>query len=108
MANFSDNLDALDTTVRDHLCDDATYIPASGTAPLPCRVIFDDPAQTDVLQNASIVRAKPTISVEVAVIASLVKNDLFDLGEQRWRVAAAPTRPGDGRWWFAEVDRVAG
>jgi len=107
MANFSDNQDALDATIREHLCDDATYYPVSGEAPLPCRVIFEVPSQTETLQQARMVQAKPTIEVEVAVIPSLVKGDMFDVATLRWRVAAAPTRPGDGRWWLAELDRIA-
>lgn len=107
MANFADNLDALDGAVRDTLCDDAVYFPRQGGSVPGVRVQIDKPADEDRLQGSTIVRAKPVISVSVQQVPSLLQGETFVVAGERWKVAGAPTRPGDGRWWVADVQAVA-
>lgn len=106
MVNFADVLGGLDTAVRDVLCDDAVYIPASG-APVPgMRIKLEEASESMVLQGANVVLGKSFIEVERAAVPKLKRNEAFDVLGVRWKLAEAPRRPDDGRWWRAAVEKV--
>lgn len=112
--NFSAHLDRLDAAAEDHLCDDAAYLVQCAGAMVPARVMVERPENAERLQGVSITRARPEISVSVAAHPGLRQGDGFILGvwtdgvftpgTEAWRIAEAPRRPGDGRWWMAEVE----
>lgn len=107
MTDFASVLTGLDVSVRDNLCDDAAYV-ASGGTPVPgYRVIVDEASDAVVLRGTSVILGKTYLEVEVAAVPGLKKGDAFDVGTIRWRLAEAPRRPDDGRWWRAAVEKVA-
>lgn len=112
--NFSARLGVLDSAVEDHLCDDAAY-QVQGESPLiRARVMVDRPVDIERLQGVGFSRPRPVLQVSAAAIPGLRTGDTFVLGQwigsefipgdESWRLAEAPTRPGDGRWWRVEVE----
>lgn len=112
--NFTDALVGLDAAVEDHLCDDAAY-QVQGLGPMiRARIMIDRPTELERLQGASFSRARPVVSVSAEAIPGLRTGDAFHEGRwagevflpaaASWRLAEAPTRPGDGRWWRGEVE----
>lgn len=106
MAGFLDHLAAADAAIGDHVCTPGAFRPAVGEVIEDVPVAIEHPAEADVLQRGSIVRAKPVAWLPLALVPRVVQNDLVDAEGYRWKVSAAATRPGDGRWWRAEVDRL--
>lgn len=114
--NFSSLLAALDGAVEDHLCDDAAY-QAQGEGPFAkARVMINQPTELERMQSSGFTRARPTLSVAFSAVPGLRTGDTFKIGlwtngvfipgPDTWQVAAAPTRPDDGHWWRAEVQRL--
>lgn len=113
--NFSDDLADLDASVEDHLCDDAAY-QVQGLGPLiRARVMVDRPTDIERLQGSSFTRARPVLSVSAEALPGLRSGDVFSMGRwvtetvfvpgpETWRMAEAPSRPDDGRWWRGEVE----
>jgi len=114
--DFSSRLAGLDTAIADHLCDDAAYLLQGAGAPVSARVQVDRPIEVERLQGSSFVRARPVLQVAVAAFPGLRTGDVFVMGAwsadgltftpsaEAWRLAEAPRRPGDGRWWQVEVE----
>lgn len=102
--NFSDALVDLDTTIEDHLCDDASYQPEFGTSK-PVRVMIEHPSEIERIQGSAFSRSRPTLQVAYAAAPELREGDKFWLSDDDyWAVASAPTRTTDGRWWLAEIE----
>lgn len=112
--NFSDDLADLDLSVEEHLCDDAAY-QQQGDGPLiPARVMIDRPMDIERFQAGGFSRARPVLAVSASVFPSLRSGDVFTMGRwadgaftpgtEIWRMAEAPARPDDGRWWKGEVE----
>ena len=104
MASFLDHLAAADAVIGDHVCTPGALRPVAGADVDPAPVCIERPSVEDGLMQGAIVRAKPVAWLPVAVVADLRKGDVIEAEGQRWKVCAAATRPGDGRWWRAEVD----
>lgn len=112
--NFSDDLADLDLSVEDHLCDDAAYRVQGAGALIRARVMVDRPTDIERLQGSSFSRPRPVLAVSVAAIPGLRSGDTFAMGKwdgvvfvpgpETWRLAEAPSRPDDGRWWRGEVE----
>lgn len=82
----------------------ATLRPAAGGAVPDVRVILRRPTDTAPLWSGEVAMSKPFIRCPVEDVASLKKDDVFDgIDGRRWKVDAAPLRPGDGRSWQAPV-----
>lgn len=102
--SFEDHLAALDEAVSDRIGTPAKLrVAATGAVLDPIRVILERPIEVDTLQDSQVAKARPTIEVSVADVPSLRKADVVELNGRLWEVAAAPTRPDDGRWWVADV-----
>ena len=113
--NFTDMLADLDVAVEDHLCDDAAY-QVQGIGPLiPVRIMINAPSELERMQNAGFTRSRPVLSASADAIPGLRSGDLFFMGRwvsdtvfvpaaETWRLAEAPSRPDDGRWWRGEVE----
>jgi len=106
--------DHIDRAVEAHLCDDAAYR-AQGVGPLvQVRIMIDRPTELERLQGMGFARARPVLSASVESIPDLRTGDtihegrwvgeVFSPAASSWRLAEAPTRPGDGRWWRGEVE----
>lgn len=114
--NFSDGLTILDGAVEDFLCDDAAYQAQGQDPAVKARVMVDQPTELERMQSSSFSRSRPVLSVAHEAIPDLRTGDVFRMGRwagevfipgpETFRVAAAPTRPDDGRWWRAEVERL--
>lgn len=103
--NFETMMAALDGAVEDHLCDDAVLIPAEGSPARLVRVMISHPADLDRLQVMTISRTRPTLSIAFSTAPDLIEGDMVEAANAvRWRIASAPTRSGDGRWWQAEIE----
>lgn len=112
--NFTDMLADLDIGVEDHLCDDAAYQVQGRGLLIPVRVMINAPTEIERMQRAGFSRARPVLSAAVAAIPGLRSGDVFVMGRwagsvfapgsDTWRMAEAPTRPDDGRWWRGEVE----
>ena len=101
---FSDTLAGLDVAIEAHLCDPATFTPMIGVSRLVA-VMVERPSEIERMQGSGFSRARPVLQVSATTVPVLVEGDSFRLSDQEiWVVAAAPTRPGDGRWWVAEVE----
>lgn len=114
--NFSDMLAGLDNAVEDYLCDDAAY-QEQGLGPMiPARIMINKPTELERMQGSGFTRPRPFLSVSSDAIPGLRSGDVFHLGRwagsvfvpglDAWRLAEAPTRPDDGRWWRGEVERL--
>lgn len=103
--SFSDHLVDLDAALGEHVCDPARYLPGGDADQVidPVHVMLERPTETDTLQDGQVVKTRPTIEVALAEVPALRRNDVFELAGNRWQVASAPTRTGDGRWWLADV-----
>lgn len=108
MADFSAQLADLDAAIDAHLRDDGWLRPAAGGPDVPVRVEIEHPAEAGRLEGAAFVRARPVVWISVGAVPSLRRADQVLVGAaapfQGWRVAEAPTRPGDGRQWRAEIE----
>jgi hypothetical protein len=83
--------------------DAVPFVPASGVGPATVRVILRRPTDEQTLDTGRIVKSKPFIKVPFADVAHLVRDDQLDKDGRRWKIAGAPTRPGDGKVWHADV-----
>ncbi len=106
--NFSDLLADLDSTIEDHLCDDALYSSGDGVA-VSVRIMIDYPRPADRLNGMSFTRSRPIMKVARAACPDLVEGHRFQmvlaggvLGDI-YEVAEAPVAEDDGRWWAFEV-----
>lgn len=107
MPAFSDVLDQMDADVAAHVCDPALLRPAAGGADLVISAIVERPGEIETLQSGGIVRSKPVVQIPVLQLASLKAGDIVILppvGGRGYKIAGAPKRPGDGRWWMADAD----
>jgi len=103
--NFSAMTAVLDIEVEDHLCDDALWLKANGDPASTARVMVDKPVDIERLQGMGFSRARTVLRVSVRTATSLIEGDTFHISDEEiWRVASAPTRSDDGRWWEAEVE----
>lgn len=106
--------DHIDRSVEAHLCDDAAYQVQGLGQMVRVRVMIDRPTELERLQGMGFTRARPILSVLAETIPGLRTGDAFYEGRWvgeaflpggvSWRLAEAPTRPGDGRWWRGEVE----
>lgn len=101
--NFSDDLADLDRAIEAHLCDDGVLTSWNGPS-VAVRVMIDFPAEIDRLQVMSFPRTRPVVSLAHDAAPELREGDLLAVVGQSWRIASAPTRSGDGRWWQAEIE----
>lgn len=108
---FNDLLADLDLTIETELCDLASFErQGSGARLVP--IILNRPTELvtgGMSQGFPLTRA--TVSVALLSVSDLVEGDVFvsDPGTniaERWSVIGAPLRPGDGRWWLAEVEPI--
>lgn len=109
MSIFSAALDALDEAVAATLSDDTAALlrPAAGGDDVtPIRVMFERPSGVMHLQEAEVVRDKTMVWLLHAEVPVFRKDDVVIGTFGAWKAAAAPTRPGDGRWWEVAVDRA--
>jgi hypothetical protein len=106
MANFSDTLDVIDAAVTSVFCDDAKYRALAGGGDVDVRIKFRNPGEESRIAEIAIVAPRPTVKVAVAQVATVVKGDIFVFDARLYRVAAAPARPGRGRWWLCEVEDI--
>lgn len=100
---FSDLLPGLDAAVGAHACDPAILRLVDG-AESDVDIIYERPAEGELLGALTAVRDGPTVEVAVAQVARLPKGAVFVFEGRLLRVTGAPTRPGDGRWWLAVVE----
>ena len=105
--NFSDDLDDIDLSIEEHLCDDAVLSQCmNGGVAIPVRVMVNFPTELDRLQGMSFSRTRPVVSISHRAAPDLKEGDTLSfLRDEWWRIASAPTRSGDGRWWEAEIER---
>jgi len=106
--NFSDLLADLDSTIEEHLCDDALYS-AGDDVWAPVRIMIDYPRAADRLNGMSFTRSRPVMKVARAVCPDLAEGHRFQLvlaggvlGDI-YAAAEAPVAEDDGRWWAFEV-----
>lgn len=105
--SFSDNLDRMDADLVEHACDPALLRPLAGGADVEISAILERPAEIEVIQSAQFPRSKPMVRIPVLLVASLKKGDIViqpPVGGLGYRLAEAPRRPDDGRWWLAAVE----
>lgn len=111
---FSDLQTKIDRGVELYLCDDAAYQSQGSGELKPARVMVDRPIEVERLQGSGFGRARPVLSVAASAFPGLRMGDVFIIGrwiglaffpgDETWRLAEAPSRPDDGRWWRSEVE----
>jgi len=83
----------------------ATLRPAAGGEPTTVRVRLRRPVAEQPLWDGEVPQVRPFVEVPHADAASLRKGDIVSgIDGRKWRLAEAPTRPGDGRKWRAAVE----
>lgn len=101
---FADHLPALDEAVAEHLGDAAEYRAQGTGEAVDIRWIFERPTNLVDLGRQDMPVTQPTAEIAVAEVAQLRKGDTVTFDGRVWRVAGAPSRPGDGRWWVAVLE----
>jgi hypothetical protein len=86
---------------------DATWVPAAGGDSQFCRVIRRM-ADDGVSFGLSAARVPAMLAdVRVSEIARPVKGDVIEIGDERFRVSAAPSRDLDRLIWTLELEPTA-
>lgn len=109
MPNWSEHVARLDAAVDAHLRDPA-LLRRPGRADQAVRVQLDRPVESERADGIGLTRPRPWVMISLLSAPDLAKGDLVLLGAaapyEGWRIAGAPTRPGDGRDWRADVEPV--
>ncbi|MBX3480089.1 MAG: hypothetical protein KF842_06790 [Caulobacter sp.] len=104
MPDFLDHLAAADAAIVAHVFTPGAVRPVVGDDLDPVGVCIEQPAEEAQLQQGRLVRTRPVAWLSRAEVAALARGDLVEGEGRRWKIASAPTRPGDGRFWRAEVE----
>lgn len=109
MKGFSDNLDALDTAVADNLCDPADFYPDAGGDPvLAVPVILIMPGEDVLVGKGTVVVDRPTMQILVSAYPTAAKDDVALVLGAYWKLAEAPKRVNDGRWFEVALSKTSG
>lgn len=106
---FSSSLDDIDAAVAEALTDPALWYERGEGAGVPCAVILESTVEGETLQGVGVAAPRVTVEVQVVEIGRVRIGDVFVaeaglFAGRQCRVCGAPTKPGDGRWWRAEVE----
>ena len=105
---FSDHAAGVDDAVAEHLGEEAWLYRGGAGAAVETRGWVERPGATHVLGiGPGVDRTRPVLFLPVGGafgVARLAERDEAICEGRRWRVAGAPRRPDDGRWFVADVE----
>lgn len=104
MVDFLDHLAAADTAIGAHVCTPGVVRFAAGGEVDPVPVAIERPLEGETIERGQFAALKPLAWLPRQLVAALKAGDEIEGEGRLWRVAAKPTRPGDGRWWRAELE----
>lgn len=113
MTTILDHLAAADAVLAQHVCTPGVLRPVGGAVIDPVSVAIERPTMIEgVGGGLGFAMARPVAWLPLVetradgstVTVTLRKDATIEAEGRAWLVVAAPTRPGDGRWWRAEVE----